>query len=440
MSTAHACPALFISAAASGQGKTTITAALARFHTRSGLRVRVFKTGPDFIDPMLLEQACGLPVYQLDLWMGGEQHCRQLLCGAAAEADLILIEGVMGLFDGQPSSADLAACFQVPVLAVIDASAMAQTFAAVAHGLASFRNDIQLTHVFANRVGSAGHATLLQHVLPDNLVFAGYFQRDDAIAVPERHLGLLQAGEIADLDQRLDAMADALENTALDTLPPSVIFAPTSSCETAGAPLMAPLRGMRIAVARDAACAFLYRANLDTLQALGAECMFFSPLAGECIPQADALYLPGGYPELHIEKLRKQQAFFNSLQVFHAQKKPIVAECGGMLLLLQTLTTIDGDCADMAGLLPGHAVMQKQLAALALQQLDFADGSVRGHSFHFSHAAIGLPATAHARCPNGGGTAEAFYRHDNITASYIHSYFPSNPDMIAQWFLSGTCS
>ena len=163
---AFSCPALLVTAPASGQGKTTVTAALAHWHRSQGRRVRVFKTGPDFLDPMVLERASGAPVQQLDLWMGGEAHCAELLHSAAAQADLILVEGAMGLHDGTPSSADLALHFGLPVLAVIDASSMAQTFGAVAHGLATYRPGLQLAGVLANRVGSAGHAQMVRESLP----------------------------------------------------------------------------------------------------------------------------------------------------------------------------------------------------------------------------------------------------------------------------------
>lgn len=184
-----ACPALFISAPASGQGKTTITAGLARYHRRLGRRVRVFKTGPDFLDPMILARASGAPVLSLDLWMVGEAACRTLLAQAAAEADLILIEGVMGLFDGTPSSADLATTFGVPVLAVISAKAMAQTFGAVAFGLAQFRPQVPFYGVLANRVGSARHAQMLEEALSPALRWCGHIAASDEITLPDRHLG-----------------------------------------------------------------------------------------------------------------------------------------------------------------------------------------------------------------------------------------------------------
>jgi len=217
-----ACPALFVSAPASGQGKTSVTAGLARLHRRLGRRVRVFKTGPDFLDPMLLERASGAPVHALDLGMVGEAGCRALLADAARDADLILIEGVMGLFDGTPSSADLAAAFGVPVVAVISAKAMAQTFAAIAFGLARFRPEVPFHGVLANRVGSPRHAELLRQALPDDLRWLGHVPADAGIALPERHLGLHQPADIGDLDARLDRAADVLAQTALAELPPAV--------------------------------------------------------------------------------------------------------------------------------------------------------------------------------------------------------------------------
>ncbi|HKJ10636.1 MAG TPA: cobyrinate a,c-diamide synthase, partial [Gammaproteobacteria bacterium] len=286
-------PALVVSAPASGQGKTTVTAALARYHRKQGRCVRVFKTGPDFLDPMVLERASGAPVYQLDPWMGGEAHCRTLLYEAAAEADLVLIEGVMGLFDGGPSTADLAARFDLPVLAVIDASAMAQSFGAVALGLATYRQDLSVWGVVANRVGGVRHADMLAASVPASVPFLGALSRDESIALPDRHLGLVQAGEIGDLDQRLEQGAQAVERAGLTALPQPVAFQPAR--EPVGPPL---LSGVRIAVARDAAFSFLYTANLDLLQSLGAKLVFFSPLTDACLPPADAVYLPGGYPEL----------------------------------------------------------------------------------------------------------------------------------------------
>lgn len=294
------CPALFVAAPASGQGKTTITAALARLHVRLGRRVRVFKCGPDFLDPQIHAVASGAPVHNVDLGMCGEADIAWRLHAAARESDLILVEGVMGLYDGAPSGADIARRFGIPVMAVIDARAMAQTFGAVAYGLAHYQPRLPFAGVLANHVGSARHADMLRESLPEGMRWFGAVMRDADAALPERHLGLLQAAEIEDLGARLDRLADHLQRTGAAELPPAVRF------PAVAAPAIAPLlAGKRIAIARDAAYGFIYPANLDTLQALGAELALFSPLAGDGLPEAcDAVWLPGGYPELHGEAWR----------------------------------------------------------------------------------------------------------------------------------------
>lgn len=416
------CPALLIAAPASGQGKTTVTAALARLHARQGRRVRVFKCGPDFLDPMILARASGHPVYQLDLWMIGEAESRRLLWEAAGEADLILIEGVMGLFDGSPSAADLARHFGVPVLGVINGAAMAQTFGALAVGLATYQPDLPFAGVLGNRVGSQRHSDLIRDSLPDWIRWYGALPRSAEVELPSRHLGLVQAEELADLDARLDAAADALAASAEVALPPAVAFA-----APAAEPLEPWLEGVRIGVARDTSFAFLYQGNLDLLQRLGAELVFFSPLVDAELPAVDSLYLPGGYPELHLPQLAGNPAMAAAIRAHHQAGKPILAECGGMLYLLEALTDAAGQSAELLGLLPGRAVMQKRLAALALQEAALPEGTLRGHTFH--HSLLESPEAPLVRglCPNDKPVAEAVYRIGRLTASYIHFYLPSNP-------------
>lgn len=424
------CPALLVSAPASGQGKTTATAALARWHRQQGRCVRVFKTGPDFLDPMVLERASGAPVYQLDLWMGGEAHCRELLWQAAAEADVILVEGVMGLFDGLSSTADLAMRLGLPVLAVIDASGMAQTFGAIAHGLGSYRPGLTVAGVLANRVASEGHATMLQESLPVGMKWFGGLPRDEGFGMPSRHLGLVQADEVADIDARLDRAAEALGRLN-PAMPDPVSF--TLSDVSLAVPRL--LQGVRIAVARDAAFAFLYRANVDTLQALGAQLLYFSPLSDTALPAgADALYLPGGYPELHLEALSANQAMQQAVAQHHAQGRPIMAECGGMLALLAHLADKQGRRAAMWGLLPGEAAMQPRLVNLGMHEATLPQGAVRGHTFH--HAAMQSPLTpvGQTRAQRFNGKPEALYRVGRLHASFLHLYFPSNPAAVAALF------
>jgi cobyrinic acid a,c-diamide synthase len=422
-------PALLVSAPASGQGKTTLTAALARSLRSRGLRPRVFKTGPDFLDPMILERASGAPVHQLDLWMVGEEGCRRLLYEAAGEADVILVEGVMGLFDGEPSSADLAAHFGLPVLAVIDAGAMAQTFGAVAHGLASYRADIRLTGVIANRVAGPGHADMLARSVRGTAEYFGYLPQDSALALPERHLGLFPAREIADIDVRLDRAARAIEACTTWRLPPSVPFNPQDVDDVQ--PL---LQGVRVGVARDAAFSFIYPANLELLERMGAEPVFFSPLEDADVPSVDSLWFPGGYPELYLERLAANSNMKSAVRAHHENGKPILAECGGMLYVVQTLTTADGLRAAMAGLMPGDAAVQARLTSLGLQSVELPCGTMRGHTFHHSRLETSLAPVARGHCSVGGQTSEAVYRVGGLLASYVHFYFPSNPAACAALF------
>jgi cobyrinic acid a,c-diamide synthase len=419
---------VLVAAVASGQGKTTVTAALARSLVRAGQRVRVFKCGPDFIDPMLLERACGAPVHTLDLWMVGVDECRRRLTEAAREADFVLVEGVMGLYDGTPSAADLAREFGMPVLAVIDASAMAQTAGAVARGLRDY-GPVHLAGVVANRVASPGHAQMVAGSLRD-IPLLGSLQRQ-AQALPERHLGLVLPGEQPRLDACLDELADALQldEAAWQALP---LLAP----QALEGPVIAPLlAGKAIAVARDAAFAFLYPANLDTLRILGARLMFFSPLADEPVPAgADAVYLPGGYPELHAQALAGAGTWRASINAAHAAGLPILAECGGMMALADELTDPDGRRWPMAGLLPGVVRMQARLAGLGAQALDTPAGVLRGHTFHYSRLETPLAPGAHTVRHPAGTPGEAVYRVGSLTASYFHGYFASNPQAVASLF------
>ncbi len=417
------CAAWLVSAPASGQGKTSVTAALARRQARLGRRVRVFKTGPDFLDPMLLTRAAGTPVCQLDLWMNGDADVRARLWQASREADLILVEGVMGLFDGDPSSADLAARLGLPVLAVIDANAMAQTFGALAGGLAHHRPDVAVRAVAANGVAGAYHAELLRGSLAPDMAWAGHLPHDPAIALPERHLGLVAPQELADVSARLDALADAWQ-TPDDTW---LTAAPVAFAEAAAPSVPRVLDGCRIAVARDAAFCFLYPANLDLLRQAGAELVFFSPLDGDPLPTCDALWLPGGYPELHLDTLSRRDDLHQALHAHVEAGKPLLAECGGMLYLLEELVDTEGHAAPMAGVLPGRAVIRPRLAGLGLQAVDLPEGRLRGHSFHHAHAELPMAPAAWTDNPNRAAGGEAVYRHRRLTAGFMHAYFPSGP-------------
>lgn len=420
------CPAMLVAAPASGQGKTLVNAALVRRQRRLGRRVRVFKTGPDFLDPMVLEVASGLPVDNLDLQLVGAKGCARRLADAAAHADLIVVEGVMGLHDGSPSSAELAAAFGLPVLLVIDAAAMAQTFGAVALGLARYARNTVVHGVVANRVGGSGHAAMLRDALPGGLRWIGHLPACAAATLPERHLGLVQATEIADLERRIDAAADAL--CVDDTLPAPIRFdAPDAR------PSQPLLRGRCIAVARDAAFSFIYPANIELLRELGAELAFFSPLRDVTLPRCDALWLPGGYPELHLGALAGNHGMRAAIAAHHAAGRPTLAECGGMLYLCESLRGTAGDGAPMVGLLPATAALGPRLAALGQQSVALPAGELRGHTFHHSTLDTALPAWRRATTASGA-PGEAIFRVGALTASYVHFYFPSNPQAAAWLF------
>ncbi len=431
------CPALFIAAPASGEGKTTITAALARLHARSGKVVRVFKTGPDYLDPQVLAKASGQAVLQLDLWMAGADYCRQKLYEAATVADLILIEGAMGLFDGEPSSADLAALFGIPVALVMDVKGMAQTAAAVATGLANYRDDFRVYGLIANNCGSERHRELIQSALPDDLPLLASFKRDEAVALPERHLGLVQPDEVRpdELEQRFDVGADCFIGTALAELPPALEFNLPSLPLTLKPSVTQLLSGVSIGIANDAAFSFIYQANLDLLAAMGANIVNFSPLNDATLPAVDALWLPGGYPELHAEALANNIAMKEAIKHFAQAQKPILAECGGFLYCLDTLSDLEGRTHTMLGILNGDGAMRGKRGCQGMQTAPLLEGEVRGHAHHRSRSDMGLKPYSHGRRQRHTAPGEAIYREAGITASYLHLFFPSNPEAVAALFL-----
>lgn len=435
------CPALFLTAPASNQGKTTITAALARYFTEQGKVVRVFKTGPDYLDPQILEQASKQPVEPLDIWMAGEEYCQQKLYEAAQIADLILIEGAMGIFDGEPSSADLAAKFSIPLAIVMDVKGMAQTAAALAAGIASYRHDIDVVGLIANRCGSARHAQLIRDALPDNLPLLAALKREDDIVLPERHLGLVQANEVADeLENRFSAGVEWLkqsEDKALLMLPEPVEFTPVASESKSvmnDADVTSALSGKTIAIAKDAAFSFIYTANVTLLEKMGANLVFFSPLNDPKMPVADALWLPGGYPELHSKALSDNHSMRTSIYDFFQQGKAILAECGGLLYSLESLTNLESETHAMLGILAGQGSMRGKRGCQGMQTVVLPEGEIRAHAHHRSRSANTPEPVSYGRRQRHPAPGEAIYQTRGLTASYLHLFFPSNPEAIAKLF------
>ena len=424
------CPALFLSAPASGQGKTTITAGLSRYFKNQGKTVRVFKTGPDYLDPQILEQASGQAVEPLDLWMAGENDCKHKLYEAAKVADLILVEGAMGMFDGSPSSADLAATFGIPIAIVMDVKGMAQTAAALASGLANFRDDYQVAGLIANNCGSERHSQLIRDALPESLPLIAALPRTPEVTLPERHLGLVQASEIRDeLEQCIERAAVWVQDAGLTQLPAPVAFNPTEI--TAPAKL---LTGVRIGIAKDEAFSFIYAANTKLLEDMGAECHYFSPLYDSSLPEVDALWLPGGYPELHATKLAENASMALAIREFFESDKPILAECGGFLYTMETLTNLEGDVYPMLGLLQGHGAMRGRSGCQGMQTAVLPEGDVRAHAHHRSRSESTPEPIGHGRRQRHPAPGEAIYRERGLTATYLHLFFPSNAEATAQLF------
>ncbi|PKG40952.1 cobyrinate a,c-diamide synthase [Psychromonas sp. Urea-02u-13] len=437
------CPALFLAAPASGQGKTTITAAIARYFTMQGKVVRVFKTGPDYLDPQILAQASNAHVEQLDMWMAGENYCQQKLYEAALEADLILVEGAMGLFDGEPSSADLAARFNLPIAIVMDVKGMAQTAGAIAIGLANYRDDYECYGLIANNCSTDRHAQLIREALADKLPLLACLKKDETITLPERHLGLVQASEVFDeLEEkftlagewlkegviRANASSPLFPNTIL-TLPAPVDFYATEL------PSVKPLlKGKTIAIARDRAFSFIYQANTRLLEEMGARLVYFSPLTDTQLPETDALWLPGGYPELYAQQLAQNQTIQQQIQQFYQSDKPVLAECGGFLYCLNELIDLDNKHHQMLGLLAGNGSMSGKRGCQGMQKAILPEGEIHGHAHHRSRAIMDMDAMGYGQRQRHPAPGEPIYRDKKLTASYLHLFFPSNPALIANLF------
>ena len=438
MQESVSCPALFLAAPASGEGKTTITAALARYLKNQGNVVRVFKTGPDYLDPQILEQASGEPVEQLDMWMAGEAYCQQKLFEAAQVADLILVEGAMGMFDGTPSSADLAARFNIPIAIVMNVRGMAQTAAALAMGLANYRNDVKIAGLIANNCGSLRHAQLITDALPDAVPLLATLDRDPDVALPERHLGLVQPSEIlSEMEQQLEKGAAWVSDCALvkdivknkHKLVSPIAFYPEKI-----ATVEPRLQGKTIAIAKDPAFTFIYNANLRLLKEMGASYVFFSPILDDQLPEVDALWLPGGYPEIYAKQLQDNQSMRKAIADFYNCGKVILAECGGLLYCLETLTDVEGQSFNMLGILQGHGAMRSKRGCQGMQTAVLPEGEIRGHAHHHSRSHGTPDPIGHGRRQTHPAPGEAIYRQKGLTASYLHLFFASNPQVIARLF------
>ncbi len=432
--------ALIISAPRSGAGKTTVTLGLLAALRRRGVRVRAAKSGPDYIDPAFHAAATDTASLNLDSWAMRPALLDALVADAAQGADLLMIEGAMGLFDGVPgeaartgAAADLAARLRVPVLLVLDVSGQSQSAAAIVAGFAAYDPAVHIAGVVLNRVGSERHRTLVADAIARRgIPVLGAISRDETLVLPERHLGLVQAQEHADLAARLARLAEVVERHCdVD----AIVAAATpldGSFKTHDEAKMAALAppGQRIALALDAAFSFIYPHLIAGWRRAGAEIVTFSPLADEAPPHdCDACWLPGGYPELHAGALAGAQEFRAGLARF-ARTRPVHGECGGYMVLGAGLVDAAGTCHTMTGLL-GHATSfaQRRLhlgyrvaRLLAPGPLGAAGATVRGHEFH--HASLietGNDAPFAAIIDaQGRPVAEAGSRRGQVSGTFFH--------------------
>jgi cobyrinic acid a,c-diamide synthase len=455
-------PTLIIAGTHSGSGKTTVTLAILAALVRRGLRVQGFKVGPDFIDPGHQGRITGRPSRNLDTWMLDPPALAATFCRGAAGADLAVVEGVMGLFDGRGgpgpggvtdgveagSTADLARSWGLPVVLVVDGQGMGRSIAPLVQGFAGFDPAVRIAAVVANRVGSPRHyAGYLLPALRDRLaavVPAGYLLRDEALALPSRHLGLVTAAELPPGGAFLEALADAAEATLdLDRLL-SLARAPVLPPQAGVQPVSErPERGtVRVAVARDPAFCFYYEDNLDLLREAGAELVFVSPLDDPELPAgAELVYLGGGYPELHAARLAANTAFTAAIRRHHAAGGPILAECGGLMACAEQLVDTAGVSFPLWGLIPARVVMQRRFAALGYvtvatdgpTRLGPAGTIVRGHEFHYStlEPLAPLPyATRLLRPDPDQAPRPDGIQIGGLLAGYAHLHFGSNPGVV----------
>ena len=429
---------LLISAASSGGGKTTFTLGLLRLLRRRGLKVQPFKCGPDYIDPKYHRLACGTETVNLDAFMMSREHIARLYDRYGCEADVSIVEGVMGFFDGYDrmtgSSALLAENLRIPVLLLIHAGSTAYSVAPILYGFKHFRPGVAPVGVAFNKVGSASHYRYLEEAAADaGVVSLGYLPKMKDLEVPSRHLGL-SVEDLARYDYLPDRVADAIEKyvdverllglMASDVDP---VIEEESFTESS-------LHGRKcIAVADDEAFNFTYRENIRRLEGRG-RVVRFSPLRDNRLPDdCDFLYLPGGYPEFYLPALSANESMKRSVRDYIESGGYALAECGGMMYLCDTIRGMDGRDYPMCGVLPETATMEGMRLHLGYRRMVYKGKELRGHEFHYSSTIGSTPSVAQQYNVRGEAVETPLYQYKNLLAGYTHLYWGEHDDLWT-WF------
>ena len=444
------CPRLLIAGTHSGVGKTTVMLALLAAFRAKGRQVQPFKVGPDFIDPGHHQAACGRESFNLDGWMLGAEVNRKSFLRAARDADLSIIEGMMGLFDSSSpvsekgSAAEQAKQLSVPILLVVDGSGMARSVSALIQGYANFDPDLRVKGVLFNRIKGDGHYRLLKAAVENdtNVTVVGYLRPDPEITIPDRHLGLQTA-----IEGKNQSFYDKLSQSASETVDLNLIeeLAQSSSelaCDGRETEDSSPRRtttSVKIGVAYDPAFCFYYPDNLDLLEREGAELVKFSPISDKALPEVDLLYLGGGYPEVYAKQLEENVSMRRAVRSFANDGGAIYAECGGLIYLTSTLIDFEGQSYEMVDLISASVKMSRTTMTLGYRAVEVVESCIvgkkgarfRGHEFHYSSLIpqkdlpyIGqLTDARSSRCGQDG------IRSGNVVGFYTHLHFRSQPSI-----------
>ncbi|KKI90311.1 cobyrinic acid a,c-diamide synthase [Bacillus sp. SA1-12] len=439
---------LVIAGVSSGVGKTTITIGLLSALKQRGLNVQGFKCGPDYIDTTFHSAVTGRPSRNLDSWMFSKDVLKEVFINGSDSADISIIEGVMGFYDGktalsnQGSTAEISMLLDCPTILIVDCSKMARSAAAMVKGFQLLEPDVNIVGVIANKVGSMGHFQIIKEAVEQEcgIPVCGYLLENTSIQMPERHLGLIPSIEHGDLTSLFDQLANLVEETIdLDLLVELSKQKPLKKDPAKSIFKKRKLKDVKLAIAKDRAFNFYYQENLELLEAYGAECIYFSPLSGEAIPdEADGLYIGGGFPEQFAADLANQVEVKNSIKRRILKGLPTLAECGGYMYLAKTIETIDGSVYPMVGVIPGTIKMGKKLAGFGYREVSgnhdnyllLNKFTARGHEFHYSsyHESEPLPFAYHTKGSFSEGVDGCLT--NNVIAGYTHLHFASCPELV----------